>query len=239
MNRNRTKIVLTVAVVALTVLAGTAQAELMGQLGLLDLTADYGAGAGNNPATGNPWAPSDPYHLIYVTSTTRDATSTDIADYNAFAQADADAEGIGASVGVSWTALGSTETVDAKDNTTITGPVFTAYLSKYTAVDAADFWDLLFPTGGIILTLGGESKMAWTGTGGGGTAFSPLGGTSVTWEWTGWQDWASANKWETSTELAPLVPISEELNIVPEPSTFALAVFGLLGLIGFARRRRK
>ena len=37
----------------------------------------------------------DPYHLVFVSSTTRDATSGNISDYNDFVQAAADAAGIG------------------------------------------------------------------------------------------------------------------------------------------------
>ena len=168
--KNRIKTVLTLAAVAMAVFAGPAQA-LEAQLGRLDLTKDYGAGAGNNPATGNPWAIGDPYHLSYATSTTHDATSTDIAVYNAFVQTDAVAEGIG---GVMWYVLGSTATVNAIDNAIITGPVFGIYDSKYVALDAADFWNFDFrPDGSLIMALDGSNKDIITGTHGGGTAAKP------------------------------------------------------------------
>jgi len=216
--KKRIRTVLTLAAVAMAVFAGSAQAgPLEGQLGLLDLTKDYGAGAGSNPATENPWASGDPYHLIYVTSTLRDATSTDINDYNAFVQADADAEGIGATRGVNWSVLGSTATVNATDNVAITGPVFGIYDSKYVALDAADFWDLVFPSSGLILTLAGEPKNAWTGTGGGGVALRPFGGTpNVEFDWTGWQNWVGAMKNGPATELREMVALSDPLVIVGE-----------------------
>jgi len=218
-------------------LAGSAQASLMGQLGLLDLTKDYGSGAGVNPATGNPWALGDPYHLIYVTSAMRDATSTDIADYNAFVQADASAAGMGTSVGVSWYVMGSTATVDAKDNAVITGPVFGIYDSKYVAQDAADLWNLVFPSSNPVLTLTGSAKNVHFGTLAGGTEHLPLGNSTVRREWSGWQNWSSAwGSWANTTQ-AEVVGISQQLQIVPEPATLALMGLGGLGLI-LGRKRR-
>ena len=52
--------------------------------------------------------PGDTYRLVFVTSTTRNATSTDIADHNAFVQGRANAGGIGSTVGMEWKALAST-----------------------------------------------------------------------------------------------------------------------------------
>ncbi|BAV34320.1 hypothetical protein SCL_2029 [Sulfuricaulis limicola] len=59
----------------------------------------------------------DKFHLIFVTSGTTDAYSADIATYNAFVQATADAAGIGSAIGLTdWRVLGSTPTVNAADN---------------------------------------------------------------------------------------------------------------------------
>jgi len=46
-----------------------------------------------NPKTGEAWAEGDTYRIAFVSSTTRDATSPDIADYHAHVQAAADAVG--------------------------------------------------------------------------------------------------------------------------------------------------
>lgn len=61
--------------------------------------------------------PGDEYHLVFVTEGTRDATSHDIADHNAFVQAEAEREGATTEdFGIHWFAIGSTATVNARDN---------------------------------------------------------------------------------------------------------------------------
>ena len=59
--------------------------------------------------------PGDMYHLVFVTEGTRDATSIDIADYNAFVQAEAErSEATTENFGIDWFAIGSTAMVDAR-----------------------------------------------------------------------------------------------------------------------------
>ncbi len=61
--------------------------------------------------------PGDFYRLAFVTSTTRDAVPTDIADYNAFVTATAEAVPELLALGTTWSVIGSTASVDARDNT--------------------------------------------------------------------------------------------------------------------------
>lgn len=99
---------------AVWVAAGMAHGELTGQLGLLTSATL----AGNNPATGAPWADGDQYRLVFHTSTTTTANSPDIATYNAWVQGLADASSIyniGAGDGVTWKVIGSTDAIDARD----------------------------------------------------------------------------------------------------------------------------
>ena len=56
------------------------------------------------------------YHLVLVTEGTRDATSSDIADYNAFVQAEAERDGaVTQNFGIDWFVIASTATVHARD----------------------------------------------------------------------------------------------------------------------------
>ena len=90
----------------------------------------------------------DEFRLLFVTSDTRDAASTDIADYNGFVQ---EAAGAGhpdiLSSSSGFRALGSTRTVDARDNTGTTHTAGDRGVPIYwlngprAAADYADFYD--------------------------------------------------------------------------------------------------
>ena len=85
------------------------------------------------------------FRLLFVTSTTRDATATDIATYNTFVQdrAKAGHSAISDSCGNLFKVVGSTTAVHARDNTATTGmgmPIY--WLSGAKAADNyADFYD--------------------------------------------------------------------------------------------------
>ena len=223
--RNRTKTVLTLAAVAMAVFAATAQAEIIG-----------------------------PYRLAFTTSVPRDAVPTDIGVYNAYIQNLATLAGL---PGTDWRVIGSTAQVDARDNTgtnpNVDGvgvPIYLVDGITKVADDNADLWD------GTIDHIidqdengGADYPHLWcfTGTKTDGTAVTqgesnnggPLGydgevsqgnGTSTT-AWI-WQQWTS----DPANTPLPFYGMSE---VIPEPSTFTLAVVGLLGLIGFAWRRRR
>ncbi len=134
-------------VVALAVFAGPAQAGLEGELGILT----PGTLAGNNPATGDPWAEGDNYRFAFFTSARTTAESADISTYNTFVQNLANATtvyDIGEDEGVTWKVIGSTDAVDARDNTstnpTVDGSGHAIFLldgSTLIASDYADLWD--------------------------------------------------------------------------------------------------
>ena len=117
------KMISIVAVAGLVLaLATAAQADLVGQLGVLDEA--WFAANPTNPGTSAPWQAGDTYHLAFVTLGTRNGISADIGDYNTFVQGAADAAGIGVTESVTWKAIGSTATVDAKDNAVVSAPVY-------------------------------------------------------------------------------------------------------------------
>ena len=188
--QNRTRTVLTLAAVAVAILAGAAQAgALAGEIGIL--TPD--TLAGNNPATGAPWAVGDQYRFAFHTSESRTAQETDIELYNTWVQDLANATtvyDIGADEGVTWKVIGSTSAVDARDNTSTNPNVETGHAiflldgSTVIASDYADLWDgeIQNPIG--ITELGTAwTYWPWTGTMIDGTARTggnngnPLGST--------------------------------------------------------------
>ena len=112
------------------------------------------------------------YRLVFVTSGTRDAISLNINDYNSFVQAQANLSPELAAFNTTWTAIGSTLTIDARDNTSTNpnaavGVVFYNLNGLKLADNNADFWDgLLFASitwdqfGGFH----GSADSVWTGT---------------------------------------------------------------------------
>jgi hypothetical protein len=95
-------------------------ASLVSQLGILDL----GANGGVNPATQQGWQAGDSYRLVFISSTyvdPNDAAKNDISAWNTAVQNIADAATTHDLSGVTWKIIGSTENVDARDNT-LTNP---------------------------------------------------------------------------------------------------------------------
>ncbi len=126
-------------------------------------------------------SPGDTYRIIFVTSGERDATSPTIADYNAFVQTQA----VGTLLAdITFNALGSTETVDARDNTMTTGAgerIF-YYDGRKVADDYADLydgtWDTNEPRNQNGSTISADPLNVWTGSTNAGEAASTSGGAA-------------------------------------------------------------
>ena len=228
--QNQIKNVLLFAAVVMAILAGAAQASpLAGELGILTPETL----AGNNPATGAPWAVGDQYRLAFHTSATTAATSPDIDSYNTWVQGLANASplNIGANFGATWKVIGSTAAVDARDNTstnpTVDGSGHAIFLLDGTTLVAnnyADLWDGSIQNIINITELGTVwAYWPWTGTltdgtaGTGGSAGNPLGSTgqvgqgnaSETTDWI-WRVWTQ----DPPENLMPMYALSEPLVIV-------------------------
>jgi hypothetical protein len=115
--------------------------NLVGQLGILSLAANDGI----NPTTGSPWQPGDTYRLAFVTSTDAYPLSADIETYNAEMQALAESSGLNLG-GADWKVIGSTATIDARDNTSTNpdadGPGHAVFLLDGSTVVAASYAEL-------------------------------------------------------------------------------------------------
>ena len=152
--------------------------------------------ASGHGATGSPPTPvaaewtlvpaglvvGDSFRLLFATSTTRDATATDIADYNAFVQTAAAGNGAIRPYGAGFRVVGSTALIDARDNTA------TAYTAEDRGVpiywlngnrvadDYADFYDGFWydeanatDESGDARSLSGAAEYPFTGSGTDGT----------------------------------------------------------------------
>lgn len=124
-----------------------------------------------------------PYRLVFVTDATRNAASSDIADYNQFVSNDANAVAELAALGTTFTAIASTPAVDARDNTmTDPTPVGSTGVPIYglDGTRVADDYDQLWAGNvpGLFapvsvtpteVVLPGGARSVWTGTILGGT----------------------------------------------------------------------
>ena len=167
-------------------------------------TNDEGTGAWSPAGTGTTGSPStevpadwsliptgltsgDSFRLLFIPSTGTNASSSNIADYNSFVQTAA-AAGHADIQAYSHTfrMVGSTESVDARDNTATTGtgvPIYWLNGAKV-ADDYADFYDGDWDeeaTGrrgtGAAVTLGSSWEL-WTGSAQDGTALTAVDTTS-------------------------------------------------------------
>jgi hypothetical protein len=190
--------------------------------------------------------PGDKYYLAFLTASGTTGTSANIADYNAFAQSQANT--VASLSGFTWKAAVSTPSVSALTNLNIGNfPVYRID-GVQIATGGTDLWD-----GSLMAAINvdqneavyGGGVAAWTGSNGNGTAYSPyeLGGsgnlpiigavnsTSSSWMVVNAVGSANTNRvYAFSNQL--IVP-------VPEPASISIAACGAaLGGLALARRRR-
>ena len=192
----------------------------------------------------------DQYRLAFVTSTSTMATSTNIEDYNVFVTDAANSDPTLASLGTTWTAIGSTSTESATTNTN-TDPSSTGFpiynlAGQLLATSNTDFWDgtlanpILYDEHGDTVQPGYSE--VWTGT---GTTGIPTGPDdpfgSVTPAWgdasSASTNWIYAGQGQyVSVSDHTMYGISGVLTVVPEPSALVLAAIGGLALLTWRRR---
>jgi hypothetical protein len=199
--------------------------------------------------------PGDMYYLAFITRGQRDATSSDIADYDAFVQGQAALNPAltGTDLGVMWRALGSTPSVSALAHLALEEfPIYLLDGSAKVVDGGTDLWDgtaLDFP---ITLDQFGARILPrlWTGTISSGLPGTPfeLGGSaasaiSAIVTSTG-DDWVDQADVVLKTTNANFYAFSEKLtvpgtqNAVPEPASLAIwaAFAGCMVVSGIRRR---
>ena len=204
--------------------------------------------------------PGQQYELAFVTQGTRDATSPNIADYNAFVTAQAQ-ENPNLPQGVTWNAIASASGnintgvgfIQASQNAPFTPSIPVYNTQGQLVADAAHplYNEALEIINPINYDQFGNvsNSWVWTGSDSDGTPDNPLGGTSVwgppdiapsaAFYYGGFYvDWLGNCGMDTATNLHPLYALSSPITAVPEPSAFvALLGAGAAGLIGLAWRR--
>lgn len=175
----------------------------------------------------------DQYHLVFVTSGTRNAQSANIGDYNSFVQMQAEASVLPLP-STTWKAIASTQGTSAKANVgSGSGPVYLVDASTAVSSSIAELFDgtsLQAPIdttqdGNVIASL----NFAWTGTAPGGVSSdNPLGSVEPErgdLRATDGQLWLTANNSELSSVGQPLYAISGPITVTsinPVPDLWAL-----------------
>jgi hypothetical protein len=193
--------------------------------------------------------PGDTYYLAFVTAGTIAGTSTDIADYNAFAQSQAAGAGLNNISGspVTWKAAVSTPTVSAVSNLGLGASPIYRINNTLIATGASDLWD-----GSLLAALNvdqndqsysGGGAAAWTGSNANGTPYltyqlgttTPIIGavSSTSNTWMVVNAVAAANTNRVYAFSSPLVVP------VPEPSTTAMLTAAVGSIAAWRLRRSK
>ena len=213
-----------------------ASAQTAAQLGILDLA---NANGGINPATGLAWAIGDTYRLAFVTSQATTAESADIEYYNDFVQGVSDISTTYPLLGNGvWNIIGSTDAVDARDNTG-TNPgsgtgVAVFLLDGVTKVadNNGDLWDnsidnnIRLDENGALLVKDIFSDGVFTGSFPNGTAVplsgtgdNPLGGLGGQGVQSGTNDGSTSGQWMRvwkfpATAQRSVYAMSEPLRVI-------------------------
>jgi hypothetical protein len=206
-----------------TVLAGLQLTAILLPAAMLAQTTIYPTPPGLGPG--------QTYQLLFVTADSMPAVSTNIADYNTFVSSEAALNStlaaFDSTYGVTWTAIGSTSTVNANVNAPSSGSVYNV-LGSLIATSAQPLYSptLLYPP--IVNQYGGfydYTDPVWTGTvSGGGSGLpgpaNPLGSANPGFGGAGYTNslWLAYNNWYPQVTSLPLYALSSVITVASPPT---------------------
>jgi hypothetical protein len=194
----------------------------------------------------------DTYRLVFVTADTYQATSTNIATYNADVTTEADSITALAALDTTWSAIGSTSTVNAITNigTDANVPIYNfdgQLVADDATTDSGGIFSGALLNAILIDELGLSPSIAevWTGTSSDGDGF-PTRYLGTTIPMTG-KPQAISVDWDAYTTFAEaegndLYAISGVLTVessTPEPATTGTMIMGVAVVYLAARRRQR
>ena len=188
-------------------------------------------------------SPGDQYRVLFITEGRRDAASDQISDYNDFVNAEAArTSSVLAGLPTTFSAVGSTATVDAIDNIALGGgaddlPIFLVDGTLF-ATSSLDLFDGSY--GNDVFrdqfSFHPHSVAYWTGSSADGRRSPRPLGPSHANATLGVNQYLGLFPIIPTSALYPVTGVSGALTVVPEPSTAVL--FSLAALGGLIRRRR-
>jgi hypothetical protein len=198
-----------------------------------------------------------PFRYVFVTSGTRDATSTNISDYNIFVNNAASAGNETSDIPGTWAAIGSTASISARTNTATTSTVGVPIYrldGELVANNYADLWDgsianyINVDENGTVIESIELGPLVWTGSNSDGSTKSsnPLGAFragigTVALDNPGlpdfWINTGSASSGQ-SLQLYAMSSI-QEIPPIPEPTTIIASLLVGAGLLPLKRRKEK
>ena len=206
-------------------------------------------------------SPGDSYHFAFVTDSSYTVDYDPISTFNNRVTDQAGLSGaITEDWNINWNLIGSTDSVDARDNAIVSGPVFLLDGTKI-ADDYNDMWDGNLDVGIYLDQFGNATNIltvAWTGSSGDGTAVSGFNldddqkvvGLVHAHNYEAIGIWLGQALRTRLTDTAHFYALSEPLTVpdgnlepnpIPEPAS--IITWTLLGVVGciatWWRRRRR
>ena len=198
--------------------------------------------AGNVLAATQPNLPSgSQFRYVFVTSGNRNATSTDISDYNTFVNDAAIAGSQTSGITGEWAAIASTASISARTNTATTGtggvPIYRVD-GTLVANNYGDLWDgaIANPIN-VTQNASTVNTSVWTGTTSDGLSASrslgstySIAGSSVGTD----SSWISTtNGLNTTSRSLYAMSYLQEIPTIPEPTTIIASL-----LVGAGQGKR-